>query len=78
MTELCTVICACHMYTSGCCGCTYDNVADQRGLILTLTDMARYLDPELHCGPGLVGLATNIKSSHPKYDLKQPITTNNV
>ena len=40
--------------------------------------MARYLDPELQCGPGLVGLTTNTKSSHPKYDLKQPITTNNV
>ena len=49
-----------------------------RGLILTSTYTARYLDSELHCGPGLVGLATNIKSSHPKYDLKQPITTNNV
>ena len=43
-------------------------------LILTLTYTARYLDPELQCGPGLVGLATNIESSHPKYDLKQPIT----
>ena len=36
---------------------SYIAVADQ-GLILTLTYMARHFDPELHCGPGLVGLAT--------------------
>ena len=49
------------------------------GFTLTFPcNMALSLDPELQCGPGLVGLATNIESSHPKYDLKQPITTNNV
>ena len=46
------------------------------GLILTFACMAHYLDPELQCGPGLGGLATSIKFSHPKYDLKQPITMN--
>ena len=40
--------------------------------------MALYLDPELQCRPGLVGLAINIESSHQKYDLKQPMTMNNV
>ena len=54
------------------------NVADQGGLFLTFTYMAHDFHPELQCGPGLVGLATNIKSSHPKYDLKQPIASNNV
>ena len=37
-----------------------------------------YLDPELHCCLGLASLATNNKSSLPQYDLKQPLTINNV
>ena len=41
------------------------------------TYTAHYLDPELQCGLGLGGLGTNNNSSHPKYDLKQPITMNN-
>ena len=53
-------------------------VADQGSLMLSFTYMARFLDPGLQCGPGLVGLATNNKTSHLKYDLKQPINMNNV
>ena len=48
------------------------------GFILTITYMVHYLDPELQCGPGLVGLETNIESLQTKYDLKQPITMNYV
>ena len=33
---------------------------------LTFTYLACYLDPELQCGLGLVGLATNIKILTPK------------